>query len=88
MTALKTVEQGYFRRTLLAEDKVRKRLYKRFVTALDSVSPVLLAPRINESEAVVAIARRVREHLLTDAYQRGVADRIERRLGLCSQGVP
>lgn len=87
MTALKTVEQGYFRHVnLSSKDKVQKRLYKRFVTALDWYRQSF-GSRINESEAVVAIAVAF-ETLLTDAYQRGVADRIERRLGLCLKGVP
>ena len=87
ITALKTVEQGYFRHVnLSSKDKVQKRLYKRFVTALDWYRQSF-GSRVNESEAVVAIAVAF-ETLLTDAYQRGVADRIERRLGLCLKGVP
>jgi hypothetical protein len=87
ITALKTVEQGYFHHVnLSSKDKVQKRLYKRFVTALDWYRQSF-GSRVNESEAVVAIAVAF-ETLLTDAYQRGVADRIERRLGLCLKGVP
>lgn len=87
VTALKTVEQGYFRHVnLSSRDKVQKRLYKRFVTALDWYRQSF-GSRVNESEAVVAIAVAF-ETLLTDTYQKGVADRIERRLGLCLKGVP
>jgi hypothetical protein len=87
VTSLKTVEQGYLRHVnLYSNDKVQKRLYKRLVTALDWYRQSF-GSRVNESEAVVAIAVAF-ETLLTDTYQRGVADRIERRLGLCLKGVP
>jgi len=87
VTALRTVEQGYFRYVnLSSRDKIQKRLYKRFITALDWYRQSF-GSRVNESEAVVAIAVAF-ETLLTDTYQRGVADRIERRLGLCLKGVP
>lgn len=87
VTAMKTVEQGYFRHVnLSSKDKVQKRLYKRFVTALDWYRQSF-GSRVNESEAVVAIAVAF-ETLLTDTYQKGVAERIERRLGLCLKGVP
>lgn len=87
VTALKTVERGYFRHVnLSSKDKVQKRLYKRFATALDWYRQSF-GSRVNESEAVVAIAVAF-ETLLTDTYQKGVADRIERRLGLCLKGVP
>lgn len=87
VAALKTVEQGYFRYVnLSSKDKVQKRLYNRFVTALDWYRQSF-GSRVNESEAVVAIAVAF-ETLLTDSYQKGVADRIERRLGICLKGVP
>lgn len=87
VTALKTVEQGYFRHVnLSSKDKAQKRLYNRFVTALDWYRQSF-GSRVNESEAVVAIAVAF-ETLLTDSYQKGVAERIERRLGLCLKGVP
>lgn len=86
-SALKTIEQGYFRHVnLSSKDRVQKRLFKRFVTALDWYRQSF-GSRVNESEAVVAIAVAF-ETLLTDTYQKGVADRIERRLGLCLKGVP
>ncbi|MGL4528800.1 MAG: hypothetical protein ACRCUC_17655 [Aestuariivirga sp.] len=85
--ALKTVEQGYLRHVnLISKDPVQKRLYKRFITALDWYRQSF-GSRVNESEAVVAIAVAF-ETLLTDSYQKGVADRIERRLGICLKGVP
>lgn len=87
MTALKTVEQGYFLHVnLSSKGEVQKRLYKRIVTALDWYRQSF-GSRVNESEAVVAIAVAF-ETLLTDAYQKGVAERIERRLGICLKGVP
>lgn len=86
LKALKTVEQGYFRHVNLSgKDTVQKRLYKRLVTALDWYRQSF-GSRVNESEAVVAIAVAF-ETLLTDTYQIGVADRIERRVGLCLKGV-
>lgn len=87
MSALKTVEQGYFRHvSLSSSDKAQMRLYKRFVTALDWYRQSF-GSRVNDSEAVVAIAVAF-ETLLTDTYQRGVAERIERRLGICLKGLP
>ncbi|MER8383221.1 hypothetical protein [Mesorhizobium sp. M1405] len=87
VAGLKTVEQGYFRHVnLTSKNKAQQRLYKRFVTALDWYRQSF-GSRINESEAVVAIAVAF-ETLLTDTYQRGVAERIERRLGICLKGVP
>ncbi|ANG98556.1 hypothetical protein A8A54_15405 [Brucella pseudogrignonensis] len=87
MPALKTVEQGYFRHVnLSSKDKVQKRLYQRLVTALDWYRQSF-GSRINKSEAIVAIAVAF-ETLLTDNYQRGIADRIGRRIGLCLKGVP
>jgi hypothetical protein len=87
VAALKTVERGYFRHVnLSSKDKIQKRLYKRLVTALDWYRQSF-GSRVNESEAIVALAVAF-ETLLTDTYQKGVADRIERRLGICLKGVP
>ncbi|CAN7264559.1 hypothetical protein [Mesorhizobium caraganae] len=87
VTALKAVEQGYFRHVnLTSKDKGQRRFYKRLVTALDWYRQSF-GSRVNESEAVVAMAVAF-ETLLTDSYQPGVAERMERRLGICLKGVP
>jgi len=87
VSALKTVEQGYFRHVnLTTGSKTEARFYKRMVTALDWFRQSF-GSHANESEAIVALAVAF-ETLLTDHYQNGVADRIKRRVGICLKGVP
>lgn len=85
--ALKTVERGYFRHVnLSSKDEVQKRLYRRFVTALNWYRQSF-GSLVNESEAVVAIAVAF-ETLLTDAYQKGVAERTSAGWASASRASP
>lgn len=84
--ALKIVERGYLRHVnLTTRSKVESRLYRRLVTALDWFR-ASFGSSSNESEAVVSLAVAF-ETLLTDHYKRGVANHIERRVGICLKGV-
>lgn len=66
-TALRAVEQGYFQHVnLTSKAEAKKRFYKRLVSALDWYRQSI-GSRVNESEAVVAIAVAF-EILLTDHY--------------------
>ncbi|SDB48491.1 HEPN domain-containing protein [Belnapia rosea] len=85
--ALRVVERGYFLHVNLAtKSKAENRLYRRLITALDWFRQSF-GSRTNESEAVVALAVAF-ETLLTDHYGPGVADRIQRRVGICLKSVP
>lgn len=85
--ALRAVERGYLEHVnLKSTSKVRARVFKRLVTALDWYRQSF-GSRTNEAEAVVALAVAF-ETLLTDSYGKGVADRISRRVGLCLKGAP
>lgn len=86
-SALRAVEQGYFQHVnLTSKAEAKKRFYKRLVSALDWYRQSF-GSRINESEAVVAVAIAF-ETLLTDHYSSGISERLQRRLGICLKGVP
>lgn len=86
-TALKAVEQGYLHHVnLTSKSAASNRFYKRLVSALDWYRQSF-GSRLNESEAVVAIAVAF-ETLLTDHYAKGITDRLQRRVGICLKGVP
>lgn len=85
--ALKSVEQGYLKHVnLTSKAEAQKRFYKRLASALDWYRQSF-GSRVNEAEAVVAIAVAF-ETLLTDHYAKGIADRLQRRVGICLKGVP
>jgi hypothetical protein len=85
--ALMIVERGYFRNVNLnTKDEPSNRLYRRLITALDWFRQSF-SRRVNESEAVVALAVAL-ETLLTDQYGSGIEKRLRRRVGICLKGVP
>jgi hypothetical protein len=87
VAALTAVERGYFQHVnLTSKSKAQARFYKRLVTALDWFRQSF-GSHANESEAIVALAVAF-ETLLTDHYQKGVAERIGRRVGICLKGFP
>ncbi len=84
--AAKIVEQGHFQHVnLWSGDDVRRRVFRRLVTALDWYRQSF-GSRIRESEAIVSLAVAF-ETLLTDYYAPGVTERIIRRVGLCLRGM-
>ncbi|WP_217510354.1 HEPN domain-containing protein [Sulfitobacter sp. NAS-14.1] len=85
--ALGVIERGYLRHVhLTTRSKAENRLYQRLVTALDWFRASFGSNK-DEADAVVSLAVAF-ETLLTDCYKRGVADHIERRVGICLKGVP
>ena len=83
--SLKHVETGHLEHVNTASnDRVRRKVYARVVTALDWYRQSFSA-RVTDDEAVVALAVAF-ETLLTDSYAKGVAARVERRLRVCLRG--
>lgn len=83
--ALKKVETGHLEHVnTTSNDRVRRKVYARVVTALDWYRQSFSAS-VTDDEAVVALAVAF-ETLLTDSYARGVAERVRRRLRLCLKG--
>ncbi|SEM24777.1 hypothetical protein SAMN05443999_1175 [Roseovarius azorensis] len=83
--ALKLVEAGHLEHVNTASnDRVRRKVFARVVTALNWYRQSFSA-RVTDDEAVVALAVAF-ETLLTDAYARGVAERVKRRLRICLKG--
>ncbi|MEA1015154.1 HEPN domain-containing protein [Sphingosinicella sp. LY1275] len=85
--ALQFVGRGHFTHvTLRSSSAVERRLYSRLLTALDWYR-FSFGSLANEAEAIVGLAVAF-DTLLTDLYQKGVAERIKRRVGLCMRGAP
>jgi len=83
--ALKLIEAGHLEHVNTpSNDRVRRKVFARVVTALDWYRQSFSA-RVTDDEAVVALAVAF-ETLLTDAYARGVAERVKRRLRICLKG--
>ncbi|WP_067916475.1 MULTISPECIES: HEPN domain-containing protein [unclassified Sulfitobacter] len=84
--ALKVVEAGHLAHVnTTSDDRVRRKVYARIVTALDWYRRSFSA-RVTDDEAVVSLAVAF-ETLLTDGYLRGgVKDRVERRLRISLRG--
>ena len=83
--ALKIVESGYLSHVnITSQDKLRRRVFGRIVTALDWYRQSFSA-RVTDDEAVVSLAVAF-ETLLTDFYAPGVSKRIERRVRICLKG--
>lgn len=86
-SALQSVEAGYLRHVNMSSTaKVHIRVYRRLVTALDWYRQSF-GSRVNEAEAIVALAVAF-ETLLTDFYAPRIGERIERRLKICLEGDP
>jgi len=85
ITSLKVVEAGFLAHVNIGgNDKVRRRVFARVVTALDWYRQSFGA-RVTDDEAIVALAVAF-ETLLTDAYMPGVMARVVRRLCICLKG--
>lgn len=83
--ALKLVEAGHLEHVNTASnDRVKRKVFARAVTSLDWYRQSFSA-RVADEQAVVALAVAF-ETLLTDAYARGVTERVKRRLRIHLKG--